>query len=106
MANSINTAMANANRELVPWVVVFLVLFAVVFSCSCVFTLYDDISNLPKKPLKLVSSDEGKDDLAYRNILADESGVQLRERLPWTANETQRPIDFLYSKSDQTRLLY
>ena len=96
------------NTEIVPWFVVFLVLFAVMFLCSASFTLIDMIKTRSKnsKPLELVASDESTDDLGVKETLLDQSGSQARERLTWMADETQRPIDFPYSNAEQTRLIY
>ena len=100
--------MSNVNTEIVPWFVVFLVLFAVMFLCSASFTLIDMIKTRSKnsKPLELVASDESTDDLGVKETLLDQSGSQARERLTWMADETQRPIDFPYSNAEQTRLIY
>ena len=99
--------MSNVNTEIVPWFVVFLVLFAVMFLCSASFTLIDMIKTRSKnsKPLELVASDESTDDLGVKETLLDQSGSQARERLTWMADETQRPIDFPYSNAEQTRLI-
>lgn len=96
------------NTEIVPWFVVFLVLFAVMFLCSASFTLIDMIKTRSKnsKPLELVASDESTDDLGVKETLLDQSGSQVRERLTWMADETQRPVDFPYSNAEQTRLIY
>ena len=100
--------MSNVNTEIVPWFVVFLVLFAVMFLCSASFTLIDMLKTRSKnsKPLELVASDESTDDLGVKETLLDQSGSQARERLTWMADETQRPIDFPYSNAEQTRLIY
>jgi len=100
--------MSNVNTEIVPWFVVFLVLFAVMFLCSASFTLIDMIKTRSKnsKPLELVASDESTDDLGVKETLLDQSGSQVRERLTWMADETQRPVDFPYSNAEQTRLIY
>lgn len=100
--------MSNVNTEIVPWFVVFLVLFAVMFLCSASFTLIDMLKTRSKnsKPLKLVASDESTDDLGVKETLLDQSGSQVRERLTWMADETQRPVDFPYSNAEQTRLIY
>ena len=100
--------MSNVNTEIVPWFVVFLVLFAVMFLCSASFTLIDMIKTRSKnsKPLELVASDESTDDLGVKETLLDQSGSQARERLTWMADETQRPVDFPYSNAEQTRLIY
>ncbi len=103
-----NTNVSNVNLEFVPWFVVFLVLFAFVFLCSASFTLVGMIKQRTAnaKPLAVVASDESVDDLGVKETLQDQSGHQARERLNWMANETQRPIDYLYSSAEQTRLTY
>jgi hypothetical protein len=104
-----NTGLVNnANREVVPWIVVFLVLFAVVFVCSAGFTLVELIKRRRKnsKPLELVANDEFADDLGVKDTLLEQSGHQPKLEMNWMPDETQRPIDFLYSKSEDTRLMY
>lgn len=99
---------AAKNIQVVPWLVVFLVLFAVVFLCSAGFTLVDMVKRWRRnsKPLELVANDEFADDLGVKDTLLDQSGHQPKLEMNWMSDETQRPIDYLYSKSEDTRLLY
>jgi len=99
-ANVVN----NVNATL-PWLVVFLVLFAIVFCCSSSFTLIENIKRRIKnrKPLNLVISEDVKDDIGVIASIEEQSGREPRSRINWRDVPTQRPIDLVGTTSENAR---
>lgn len=99
--------MSNTNKELVPWCVVFLVLFAIIFLCSSFWTIVDSNKKKKGEPLSLVAGEYmDTDDLGIRETLMDDSGFKeapSKSRLQWLHKATQMPVEYLYSDSQWTR---
>lgn len=105
MTNSANVV-NNVNATL-PWLVVFLVLFAIVFCCSSTFTLVENIKRRIKnrKPLNLVISENAKDDIGVIASIEEQSGREPRTRINWRDVPTQLPIDLTGAASENARRL-
>ena len=100
VVNNVN----NVNATL-PWLVVFLVLFAVIFCCSSSFTLIENVKRRLKnrKPLNLVISEHTTDDIGVIASIEEQSGREPRARINWRDVPTQIPIDLLGTASENAR---
>ena len=103
MSNIVNNV--NNVKATLPWIVVFLVLFAIIFCCSSSFTLIENIKRRLKnrKPLNLVISEDAKDDIGVIASIEEQTGRTPRSRINWHDVPTQRPIDLSSTTSENAR---
>lgn len=96
--------MRQAEEEYLPWIVVFMVLFAVIFCSSSMATFVQSLHKKAPPTLNLTQSQEGEDDIGLSQYMKDSQGEEVGlSRTLWMSDETQRPIQYAYSNAEFTR---